>query len=99
LCYHFSGRSLRFEGDQEVVSANWIRAETDAQIAFLWKWGERPPRDRLGFLPRPEVTEQPDGPWSFWRKCYIRFHAWRYRTKAHSRLQKLRQMGLLKESK
>jgi len=98
LCYHFSGRSLRFEGDQEVVSANWIRAETNAQIAFLWKWGERPPRDRLGVVPRPGVTEQPDGPWSLWRRCYITFHAWRYRTKADSRLQKLSKMGLLIES-
>lgn len=98
LCYHFSGRSLRFEGDQEVVSANWIRAETDAQITFLWKWGERPPQDRLGVVPRPGVTEHPDGPWPLWRRCYITFHAWRYRTKADSRLQKLNKMGLLIES-
>jgi len=88
LCYHFSGRSLRFEDGKEVVSAHWIQTETDGKIAFLEKWGERP-RYRFGAIPDPGVS-QPDQRWSLGRRMYIGFHSWRYRRKARQRLEKLR---------
>lgn len=96
LCYHFSGRSLRFEDGKEVVSANWILAETEGKIAFLQKWSERP-RYRFGSVPSPGVTH-PDQRWSLGRRIYVAFHSWRYRSKARRRLEKLRKAGLLRES-
>ena len=55
LCYHFSGRSLRFEGEKQTVSPRWIEQETAGKLAFLQKWGEKP-NYRFGGVPRPGVT-------------------------------------------
>jgi hypothetical protein len=80
LCYHFSGRSLRFAGDQPTVTRRWIEQETAGKLAFLEKWGERP-RYHFGGVPLPG-TRAPDTRRSWLQRLSVALTAARYRKKA-----------------
>lgn len=84
LCYHFSGRSVRFEGERINVSPQWIEQETQGKMAFLKKWGEKP-NFSFGGIPHPGVTA-PDLRPSFQKRLLRMFHEIRYRRKAHRQM-------------
>lgn len=85
LCYHFSGRSLRFEGEKPKVSKRWVEQETAGKLAFLEKWGERP-QYRFGGVPQPGV-QQPDQKWGLGTKLRIAVKAAGYRNKARKQME------------
>lgn len=84
LCYHFSGRSLRFEGEKPTVSPRWIEQETAGKLMFLEKWGEKP-RYSFGAVPRPGVT-QPDQKWGPLRRLRINLKKQGYLKRAQKQM-------------
>jgi len=87
LCYHFSGRSLRFEGDRPVVSPRWIEQEFQGRVMFLRKWGEDA-RLGPGGVPQPGA-KAPDGKLGWTKRLTVEFHCRRLRRKKERRLKRL----------
>lgn len=94
LCYHFGGRSLRFEKNRkndvaERVSPRWIEMERDAKIAFIRKWGEHP-RYRYGGVPTAmTLLEKPNA----LQKLRLKIIEKTYRRKAQRLLKTLHEEG------
>ena len=88
LCYHFSGRSLRFEGDRPVVSPRWIEQELQGRIMFLRKWGEDA-RLGPGGVPQP-AAPAPDAAHSWPQRVSVALNCWRLRRKMARRLKRAR---------
>lgn len=86
LCYHFSGRTLRFADGRARVSEQWITAETEGKIAFLQKWGEKQ-RYSFGGVPRPGHGS-PDRKWPLWTQLKLSLLARRYRARAARKLSR-----------
>jgi len=84
LCYHFSGRTLRFADGRARVSEQWIKGETEGKIAFLQKWGEKQ-RYSFGGVPYPGHGE-PDRRWSLPKRVKLSLLARRYRRRAARQL-------------
>lgn len=91
LCYHFGGRSLRFDktGETERVSPKWITMERDAKIAFVRKWGERP-RYRYGGVPSAMTLLENE---TLLQKLRLKIVEKNYRRKAARRLATLKNAG------
>ncbi|HEX8552716.1 MAG TPA: glycosyltransferase [Abditibacteriaceae bacterium] len=87
LCYHFSGRTLRFADGKERVSRRWIEDETAGKIAFLDKWGEKQ-RYSFGGVPHPP-RHAPDGKWSPLTRLKLELLKRRYRARAARRLKEM----------
>lgn len=84
LCYHFSGRSLRFEGEKETVSPRWIAQETAGKLEFLKKWGERP-NYSFGGIPHPGV-DRPDQKWGPVKQLEIAWRTLYYKAKSRKQM-------------
>ena len=86
LCYHFSGRTLRFADGRARVSRTWIEQETEGKIAFQQKWGEKQ-RYSFGGVPRPRHTV-PDQKWPLPTRIKLALQARRYRRRARRQLKR-----------
>lgn len=84
LSYHFSGRSVRFEGERVTVSPRWIREETQGKVAFVRKWGERPNFSHGG-MPHPGVMV-PDQKLPIHKSLLVKIHEIRYRRQERRKL-------------
>ena len=87
LCYHFSGRSLRFEGDRPVISPRWIEQEFQGRVMFLRKWGEDA-RLGPGGVPQPG-TKVPDAGLTWAKRLAVELHCRRLRRRMERRLKRL----------
>jgi GT2 family glycosyltransferase len=84
LCYHFSGRTLRFADGTERVSQAWIEGETEGKIAFLRKWGDRQ-RYSFGSVPQPRSGKF-DQKWPLGVRLKLALMERRYRRRAARQL-------------
>jgi GT2 family glycosyltransferase len=80
LCYHFSGRTLRFADGTARVSQAWIEGETAGKIAFLQKWGDRQ-HYSFGGVPHPRGKNF-DQKWPLPVRIKLSLMARRYRKRA-----------------
>lgn len=88
LCYHFSGRSLRFSDGGSQVSRQWIEQEMAGKIAFLDKWGERQ-HYRFGGVPHP-VHTVPDQRWPLPVRVKLALLKGKYHRRAKQALERER---------
>lgn len=92
LCYHFSGKSLRFDGEGFQVSERWLVGEMKGKIAFMQKWGEKP-RMLPNGLPQPG-HQAPDQKWPLFLRLKIALYAARIRWRTRRKLKKLKRRSV-----